>query len=372
MHISLFNHAGTIGTAEAVAVPFHEPTVRANVLAALPEYLGKRGIDLKALLVEVGLPPVAIADRDLPISLNHAGLLFELAARRLGDPAFGLNYAKGFPPGSSGLLGHLLMTASNVRHLLEVAVRYTQVHTAPIETNFEVRDGVGWYSFTWPSSFVNPQIQYTGFAMAILILRIRIAAGPNWIPLAAQFQHRSPDGLEAYNEYFGTRLKFDQRANGIAVDASTLAMPMPELLPELHSTVLEAGEKQLQKLNPPTDAASQLKEVLAIRLLNEEPFDLDAVAGAMATNARALQWRLEQEQTTYEKVLLLTRLLQAESHLRDTDHQLTHIARLLGFSELSALTRWSQRHFKMSPSAYRKHLRDGGKPDDHSTSQDTT
>jgi AraC-like DNA-binding protein len=352
-------------------VPFHEPTVRASILAALPDYLTARGVDIGLLLNKAGIPLSALAKPELAISLNSAGLLFELASQRLGDPTFGLAYARAFPPGATGLLGHLMLTAPTVRDVFLVVTRYLQVHTTPMEPQFEIRDGgIGWFSFAWPSTFTEPMLQYTAFSVGSLILRLRRATGPNWLPLAATFQHRAPDDLESYRQMFGSRLKFDQRENSIAVDATTLAMPMPEVLPKLHATVVDSGERLLRDLKRPADMASQLQQQLADRLAAEQPFDLDTVADALGVQPRGLQWRLEQEATTYEQVLLLTRLLQAEHHLRDSDHQLTRIAGLLGFSELSAFTRWCQRQFQMTPSALRRRLRESAGQEPPSPAED--
>ena len=77
----------------------------------------------------------------------------------------------------------------------------------------------------------------------------------------------------------------------------------------------------------------------------------------MELPVRSLQWRLEQEATSYEKILLVTRVIAAERYLRDSGYNLTKIASLLGFSELSAFTRWCQRQFNTAPSTYRKKLR---------------
>ena len=132
---------------------------------------------------------------------------------------------------------------------------------------------------------------------------------------------------------------------------------MPKVMEGLFESVLELGNRRLKEQATPEDVASALHARIAERLASGEPFDLEAVATAMNMPSRALQWRLEQEATTYEKVLLLTRVVLAEQYLRDSNHRLTKIANLLGFSELSAFTRWSQRQFKMTPSAYRKHLR---------------
>jgi AraC-like DNA-binding protein len=368
MHISFSSPSRTNGAAEAVNLPVTEPTVRASILAALPDYLSAYGVDIRSLLREAGITPAAIDQPDLQISLNSTGRLFELAARRLGDKAFGLSYAQAFPPGASGLLGHLVMSAPTVRDVFHVIARFIGVQISPVEPEFEVRDGgVGWFSLTWPCAFTEPQLHYTGFLMSSLVLRLRRATGPNWVPLAVMFQHRVPDEIEPYKQFFGSRMKFDQRSNSLAVDATTLALPMPEILPNLHTTMQKLGEhhlheRDLKEQTTAEDTASRLRRLLAQRLGAEEAFDLDSVAAAMGTQSRGLQWRLEQAATTYEKILLQTRIDMAGTYLRETDHQLTKIASLLGFSELSAFTRWCGKQFHMTPSAYRRHLRRGGHP----------
>jgi AraC-like DNA-binding protein len=350
-------------------LPINEPTVRANVLAAMPGFLKARGLDARSLLEEAGISAAALDDKQLQIPLVSAAKFFDLAALRSGDAAFGLSYARAFPPGGTGLLGHLIMSAPTVRDVFLVFTRYLQVHTTSMTPEFAENEGVGWFTFAWPRTSNVSMLQYNSFAMGTVILRLRLATSPNWFPLSVHFQHREPDCLGVYHEFFGTRLKFDQTVNGISVDATTLARPMPVVLEGLYDSVRDLGDRQLQEQTSTPDTSSKLQAVIAGCLATERPFDLETVAATMDMPGRALQWRLEQEGTTYEKVLLLTRILQAERYLRDSDHQLTKIASVLGFSELSAFTRWSQKQFKMTPSAFRQHLRSGGRaalsaPDD--------
>ena len=341
-------------------MPLTGPTVRASVLSVMPQYTHDRCVDITTLMNEVGIDHHTLKSANARVPLNSVGRLFELVARELADDAFGLSYAKAFPPGASGLLGHLMLTAPTVRDLFLVLTRYTQVHTTSVLPSYEMRDGVGWFTFSWPTQFCEPLIHYTAFSLGTLVLRVRRAAGPNWTPLMVEFQHREPPALDGYREMFGTRLKFNCPSNCLAVDASTLARPMPEILPMLAESLKDLGDRQLKELVPEDDVATRLKLVMATRLETEQPFDLDTVATALGMQARSMQWRLAQQETNYENVLLVTRLLMAERYLRDNDYQQTRIASLLGFSEQSAFTRWCQRHFGMSPSSYRRWLRSAG------------
>jgi AraC-like DNA-binding protein len=339
-----------------------EPTVKASVLTALPGYLRARDLDVRELLAEAGIDPAALSDRQADIPLAATAQLFDIAARRLGDPAFGLSYAREFPPGGTGLLGHIVMSAPTVRDVFIALGRFLQVHMSPVGVDFDEGGGIGRLSFSWPAVFAVPQLHFASFYMAGLVLRLRQATGPAWVPLSAEFQHRAPDMMEPYHSIFGTRLGFERKENAIVVDATTLARRMPVAIEGLHESIQELGELHLREQTTAASMAARLQTVLAARLSSETSFDLETVAGEIGLPARALQWRLEQQQTSYEKVLLATRIVEAERYLRDTTHQLTRIAALLGFSELSAFTRWTHKQFDTTPSALRHHLRSGGRP----------
>lgn len=340
-----------------------EPIIRASALAALPAYLKARGIQILELLDEAGIPHEALTKPQLPIPFKSAALLFDIASRRLDDPAFGLSYALAFPPGGTGLLGQMVMSAPTIRDVFDVLSRYLQVHMSPVAVRFEEMDGIGKLIFAWPPTLSEPQTHITGFYFASLILRLRKATGEGWVPLSVDFQHRAPDDLRPYHALFGTRLNFERRENAIVVDATTLAkrMPRPLEVEGLHNSIIELTERHLLEQANAESAMHRLQAAIIERLAREQAFDLETVAADLALSTRSLQWRLEQEDTSYEKVLLAIRRKETERYLRDTTHQLTRIAELLGFSELSAFTRWSQRQFRMTPSALRQFLRKGGR-----------
>jgi len=345
-----------------------EPTVRASVLTALPGYLKAKGVDARELLDAAGIPRQALDDPQLAIPFGATALLFDIAARRLGDPAFGLSYGKYFPRGGTGLLGQIVLTAPTVRDVFTALSRLVSVHMSPVVVRFDESEGIGRFAIKWPPTLGGPRTQLTGFYLACLVLRIRLAAGESWCPLSVEFQFREPAVLAPYHEIFGTRLSFECKQNVITLDATTLARKMPEIdafdtrvQTKLHENLLELGERKVKEQAQAASIAERLQGLLSSRLANEMAFDLETVAAEIGLPARALQWRLEQEETSYEKVLLATRFLETERYLRDSSYQLTRIAALLGFSELSAFTRWSQKHFRMSPSALRQHLRSGGR-----------
>ena len=179
-------------------MPLSEPTVRSSILRPMPAYLSARGVEIGPLLKEVDLVAGALADPQQLIPLNSAAQVFALAAQRLGDPAFGISYAKSFPLGGTGLLGHLMLSSPTVRDVFHVVTRYLEIHMTQMRTRFEEDKGIGLFTFAWPSTLTAPMLHYTGFYLASLIIRLRRATGENWQPLSAPFPAsctRGPRGL---------------------------------------------------------------------------------------------------------------------------------------------------------------------------------
>jgi Arabinose-binding domain of AraC transcription regulator, N-term len=171
-----------------------EPLVRANVLTALPAYVTKHGLDFVSLLNDVGLRFDDVKEPDALISLNRIGDLFDIIARRLGDPAFGIRYAEQFPQGATGLLGNLVLSAPTVRTSLAAAAEFLAVQTIPVDASFVEQGRVGYLRWKFSPQFHKPRVQFTAFTAAAFLRRLRLATEPTWQPLAVNFDHAPPRG----------------------------------------------------------------------------------------------------------------------------------------------------------------------------------
>ena len=88
--------------------------------------------------------------------------------------------------------------------------------------------------------------------------------------------------------------------------------------------------------------------------LGTSPPEIGSVARLLAMHPRTLQRRLAAEGTSYAAILDDVRRAAASRYLTTTDLSLTQIARLLGLSEQSALTRCCRRWWGATPSAVRR------------------
>jgi AraC-like DNA-binding protein len=77
------------------------------------------------------------------------------------------------------------------------------------------------------------------------------------------------------------------------------------------------------------------------------------VARSLGVDRRTLQRRLADSGETFSSLLDAVRAELAERQVPNPRRSLTEIAEELGFSELSAFSRWFRRHFGCSPSEWR-------------------
>lgn len=328
------------------------PTVRASLLAGFDAFLAERNVALPPLLAAAGLKSSDLDEPEANVSLNAVASLLENAAIKSGDACLGLHFAETVPPGASGLVGHLLMSAPTVRDAIEGIERYTGLIMSPISVSFQQKGGRGILEWEYPPTFSAPRLQYSGFAVGAFVLRLQKNVGSDLKPLAVEFEHRPFECPQVVQRIFGPRVRFNRPHNRMIFDVKTLNRHAPGAAPGLYELISQLGDRMLEEQRQAADIVEQTRRLIATRLRSGGT-DLESIATAFGISPRALQGRLKRAGTTFEAEVNAARRQMAEGYLRDTGLSMTEIAMLLGFSELSAFTRAVQRWFGVSPKAYR-------------------
>ncbi len=330
-----------------------QPSIRSGLLSELRGYLSRRGLRISQLTSSSGLGRPGDDDPLQAMSLNATMAVLDEAARVLGDPAFGLKLARELKPGSTGLLGEIVVNAPTVRDALISSAELITVFMSPFESEYTEKDGIGQLEWTYPATATAPRIQYNLFILSALLLRIRAATQRDWVPLSIELDHAAPDCPGEILAMMGPRTRFNAMRNRFQLDASTLALPMPGASPIRFSMMRALADRLLAEEPAPPDIVASTRTAIS-SLMTSGGADLESVASELALSPGALQWRLERAGTTFEKQLTHERRSKAEGLLRDTDRPMTAIAYDLGFSEPSAFTRAAQRWFGMSPRNWRQ------------------
>lgn len=333
-----------------------QPTIVAGVVAEIAPIVNGAGLDFHTLLERVDLKSEDLEDPDNQISLGAVCELLEIVSDTVGNDAFGLELARQYPVGRTGVLGCTMLAAANVRQSLQDVQRYTRLLTPQLQCMFEETEDAAAFVWEFPECITKSISQYAAITVAILVGRIRLAAGDDWMPENTTMEIPRPNNVAPYFSVFGKNLVFGATQTCIEIPRDILELPMPNHDEQLHKLLRELGDYRMSQLEAVSDIVDRTQDRI-IALLNHGPVSLEMVARDLGQSARSLQRRLKEEGTSFQVVFEKTRRLLARHHLRTRQHTLTEVAYLLGFSEQSAFTRACKRWFDATPYEMRMRLR---------------
>lgn len=337
-----------------------QPGAHAGILGAaatgLVGFIEREGGDPERVL---GVSRVSATDAGMlgqpssSLMLDAYCRMLEAAAFETGNGNFGLRYGQQFEPGHLGLLGYVALASPTVGEALRNISALFHHHQQNSMLRVVTQGPLSRIEYQICERNIVARRQDAELSLGMFFNILRHAYGRNWSPECVQFEHAQPEFTAEHERYFGVPAQFSQRCNALVLRSGDLSRPMPGADAHLLALV----RHNLAQLGLPVRKAESLVErvqaAIRERLAQGEPM-LDDVAQALDMPSWTLQRRLRTEGCSYQDVLLGVRRQMAIDYLRNPDIQISELAFLLGYSEISALSRAFHRWFDMSPSEWRR------------------
>ena len=320
--------------------------------------LDERGVDVAAMLADIGLDEEIRSDPERRIPLAASTRLWDAAVAVTGDDAFGIDVSRHVRIGTFHGLGHAFMTSPTLRAALERAARFSRV-TADMavgSTRFEGGEFV--FVNGWREGVARPAHAAVDAAMAAIVRSARAMLGRHLAPTRVQLTRPTPTNRARFEAFFRCPLHYESAENVLAFLRADVERPVPGGHDRLASVGDQTVAAYLARLRQKS-VADQIREVLVDALAAGEP-DVDAVAAELAMSGRTLQRRLREEGTSFRDVLASTRRDLAEALLASGAGSVTEIGHRLGFSETAAFSRAFRRWTGQSPASWRRSQLDPG------------
>jgi len=310
--------------------------MRSAVLSNYGALAATLGLDPVAMLSRVTLPRQALTSADLRIPAEAVLTLLELSARESGEQAFGLRLAETRKLSTLGLVGMAARDEPTLRDALGTMVRHGWRHNESLASRLEEADGVAVLTQEFlPASAAGRQS--VELAAGAIHRILRLILGVDWSARVVSFTHRPPADLGVHRRLFGSSVRFSQDFNGVVLRSSDLDTPMvmadPVMQGYAHRMLIEATATERTKVRYEV-------QQLILALLPTGRCNADEVALHMGIDRRTVHRRLVREGCTFSSLLQQTREQLVQRHLSDGGRRLSDIAPLLGFSSLSAFSRW--------------------------------
>jgi len=326
--------------------------IRAASLTSFPEVARSLGLKPEALLSDVGIDRRALDDPEMRISAPAFGRLLELAARQSKVEAFGLRMGETRSVAILGPIGLLLREEPTVRHAIRSLARYLFLHNEALMLHLDEIEDQAVVSLEIRLVKQMPFRQGIELSIAVLYRILRSLIGPGWQPIVC-LAHDPPAHRDVHHRVLGPRVDFRCNYNGVIFSAHDLDRPVPGANP----VFAEHARRYLQSLMDRygDTMETKLRELVRVQLSSGR-CTVERVAHQVGCDRRTLQRKLAQEQVTFNEILDSVRRELAVRLLQNRDANLDLASDMLGFSSVSAFSRWFLGAFGKRPSEWRRDL----------------
>jgi AraC-like DNA-binding protein len=331
--------------------PRRSVTVSIRSVRPLLGYLASRGYDAGDLRLALGQVAVDIEDPESRIPHDAAVALWDAAERLSADINIGLHAAEWIRPGMLGALEYAVQTCATLGHGLKMLARYHRVLHDVAEVRVELRGNWAVLSHRLPLPGGAPR-QISEFVLAGWLLAFRRICATEWAPLEVRFPHAEPADVSEHRRLFAAPLLFGHERSELRIPRALLDQPLPAADSTLQQ-IVEAQVGTLLESLPAADSYTDSVRRLLARTLNAGSARLEEIAAQLHLSPRTLHRRLDEEGTSFRRIVCAVRRELAERHLRDRRMMIAEVAFLLGYSEASAFHRAFKRWTGHSPQAFR-------------------
>lgn len=328
------------------------PTVDARWAGLAADRLKVEDPEFRAVLYEAGLHLADVDDPDARIPFYKHAALLDVAARRLGDPLFGLRLGATIHPKRAGLLGTVLLGASTVEDALLSLRRYLRVTGEGVKLDVEIKRKHTILTVTIDDPRVTARRQAVEFSLILLVSLCRSLTDTLVEPVRVEFEHPPPEKVGVFNRTFGAPVRFAAPRNAIVLNTDDLDLRVLSVETPL-SRELERHRREVLDSPPRVKGLHRRVREQIARLLSRSDSRIEAVARALGISARTLERRLKLQGLIFKRIIDDLRRDLAFRYMEDETLTLPQIAFLLGYSEMASFMHACQRWTGTTPARYR-------------------
>lgn len=333
--------------------------VRGTSLSGYSQLVTELGGGPHELLRSAGIRPGDVGEHEAFLPYRNLIVAIETAATTTATPDFGRRLALRQGIEILGPVGVAARTAATVGDAFAIFETYIAAYSPAISGRIAPTGTAGqsFYSFEVLIERPPPCPQTIELSLGVSLRIMRFLLGAQYAPLSAHFPHQALTPTADYVAYFGCRPYFTQPAAGFTVRTADLARPVSQ-----DALAHQAVVQYLAGITTNHTGMTQSVRTMVRQLMPTGTASLDLIAAQFNLHPRALHRRLTAEGTNFADLIDGVRRETAEHYLRNTDINLSHLTRELGYAEQSVLTRSCRRWFGCSPRDYRKEARNDAIP----------
>ncbi len=324
---------------------------RFRVPGRLALKLKEHGVSVAAVLRSAGLPRGLFDQTRVLVSTEELFALWHAIEVVSPDPLIGIKLGiesrteRFHPIAIAALSTQNLVTATD--HL----ARYKKL-TAPEEILAKLGKQEFSVAFRWLLAVEDEPQVLTDYCFSWMISLARHGTGTQLNPLRVEYVQQ-PANLRLLERSFGCKAMGGAARNAIVFRASDAAVPFVTRNAELLELLAPQFEEQMRQNKEEDSFIELVRRAIQDRLTGQRP-SIDVISLALHMSPRTLQRRLQESNSSFQRVLDKARHMMARYYLSNSVLELNEAAYLLGFEDPNSFGRAFRSWEGVPPSDWRE------------------
>lgn len=327
------------------------PTVAVTSTLAMVRAAEALDVDAAQVLSRAGVSMATLRDPDARIPIPLCLEIWDELREKSGNHALQLAAPRALPVGAYRLLDHLVGASETVGDGVRRFARFFGIVNPAVALKVsQDHQGAALVAALAAGGPV-PGV-YVDYIFAALVGRVRAFFRPQLRLNGVDFQHGAPEDTRAYQEAFGSVVRFNADADRLTFSVDEWAARLETSDPTL-AQILEARARLRLESAAETSplGVSEIRRAI-VRALPEGA-RIEDVTRTLHTSVRSLQRKLAESGTSYRAVVDTLRSDLSREYLVDDTVSICEVALLLGFSDQRSFHRAFVRWTGQSPGRWR-------------------
>ena len=298
--------------------------------------LEELGVSVSAVLRRAGLPLDFSNQPRVLVSTEELFALWRAIGEVSTNPAIGLLLGTETKTERFHPIGLAALSTENFGAAIEQMARYKQL-TCPEEIVQE-NDGEEWaLQFRWllADELEPPVLNECCFAWVLSIARQ--GTNTRLSPLRVELVQSRPH-IKAMERHFGCRVVCGATRNAIVFRAADAQRPFVTRNAELLGMLAPQFEEELKRESGEENIIERVRVAIQQKLTGRRP-NIEDIADALHISSRTLQRRLQDEGSSFQRVMEEARHQLARHYLSNSVLELNEAAYLLGYEDSNSFVR---------------------------------